>query len=235
VLEELAEARHYGDQVGAEKLLGELRKLQPGNPVYPLLLAETYASWGPAWNADRAKKCVRDVFELTDPKAALPLAGEPWLNSTDIRATLHVLGWVGDARSVRDSRDLRSYAEKFSKTIKLPVDDRLVVSPDRAELEAQIRRLETAIPKLRSDFEEAKEELEERGRKAKAAKRALDSLPKRARGYEEQRSNLHARWATAVRQHKDAEAPVKSKEERLRAAEARLRTWTTRLSQFRTR
>jgi hypothetical protein len=235
VLEQLAEARQYGDQVAAEKLLVEMRTLQPKNPVYPLLLAETYASWGPAWNADRAKKCVRDVIALTDPKVALPLADEAWLNPTDVRATLHILDWAGDARSVQDSRDLGRYAAKFAPTVKLPTEDRLVVSPDRTELESQISRLERAISKLREDLQEAKAELAERKQKAKAAKRDLDSLSRRSKGYEDQHSNLHARWATAVRQVEQAEVQMASRDKRLRATEARMATWTARFRRFRTR
>ncbi|MBL8755343.1 MAG: hypothetical protein JNK15_18735 [Planctomycetes bacterium] len=234
VLEELLAARRAGDQAALLKALADLRRMQPRNPVYPLLCAETLASFGPAWNEASAKKELKLFFDLTDPKQPVPASNEPWVGWTDVAALLRMLGWrpaIGDA-GWNSSKDLRDYAKRLESAIKPKVDERLVISPDKKELQFQIKRLEAAVPDLERKRSKCTQELADLEQARDDAERAWKGAGNDRGRYQDSKSDLHTKFADLVRQ-----VGAKSKEaatavERHARETARLGVYRKRMAAF---
>ena len=234
VLADLGDVRGSGDQASATRLLEELRSLQPRNPVYPLLLAESHASLGPKWQEAAAKKCIREFLDMTDPRSVAPADGDPWMGWTDVSTLLRMLRWtpaIGE-EEWRTMSDLRAYAKRLEGAIKPSTDERLVISPDREELRQQIARLERGLPKLERERDEKQQKIRELERDCKAAEAAYRNVPSGAGGYQQHRSDLHSKWADLKRQLDQAKSPTKRAEERYDRSAQRLAFYQQRMRQF---
>lgn len=234
VLADLEEARRTGDQAVAMKLCRELRKLQPRNPVYPLLMAEMQASFGAAWDQAAAKKILREFFELTEPRGAVPAANEAWVGWTDVSGLLRMLQWqpgLGEP-GWRDMRDLRDYGKRLEAAIVPKVEDRLVISPDRTELRRQIERLEFNVPKLEEEHEASRRLLAQLERECEAAEREYRAARPGGGRFDPRKSDLRAKWSGLQRQVEQARGPAKQDQERCEKAQRRLVVYRERMARF---
>ncbi len=141
--EQLIAARAAADQDAAITLLQHLCTLQPGQPAFPLLLAETHASLGPQFDPRRAAELCQRFLAMTDAHA------------DDLMAELTRLG------SPRNEslRSLRLHTQALLQQMSTERPERLLLSPDRKALARKLDLLTAEHQRISADKAEATQHL----------------------------------------------------------------------------
>lgn len=232
LIEPLVSKLRSGEQKAVVDLLDQLRALQPKNAAFALIEAEVRASVGSGWDYAKAKRCLQEFLELTEPDVSGAVA--PWDGLAAVRITLALMEW-GDlpGQPGRGSaiEALRDYAGALLPQIKKPVADRLAISPDRAELERLAKLMQKRELGLAQDREEASTAYLRARDRCDRAKSAYENA-RSGRGFCQRRSDLHDQWMTAKRVLERAESNFNYAEERLAINQRRNKDYTDRLKRF---
>ncbi len=235
LIENLVEARRRGNQAASVDLLEQLRKLQPQNSAYQLLLAETFASVGPAWNYEKARECLQQFLAGTDPDATESLARGRWAGFAHLRITLEMLEWgslPGQPGRNAPTERLRAYATELLPRIKTPIVDRLAISPDADELEKLSKLLRRREEEHDKDHAKKKDAFERAQERCNRAEQAFRSAGSESRQFQQRRSDLYASWMDAKRALERSQAALKSAADRLAQNQQRLKAYEDRLQRF---
>jgi hypothetical protein len=145
--EQLSLARARLDQARCCEVLEAMLDMQPVNAVLQFALAEVHLSIGPAFERDKAKKCLEAFLELTDP-ATLggPEDRRPSvLTSADIVNDLERFRLAKPRNSLEKQRiAAHDYLDALKKTIRKKGGE-LLLAPDRKSVEREISRCEKRI------------------------------------------------------------------------------------------
>ncbi|MCA8948001.1 MAG: hypothetical protein KDE27_00770 [Planctomycetes bacterium] len=215
---ELAAMRHLGaiDRAyrdGDQKVLVERLKAwgnaQPENRVPAVLLACAYASYG-NYNPSLAKRTI-EGFE--------PQNGAGWSFATE----RCVLGQFG--LEILTPKDLQLLVDDLANT----KEARLEMA-DRRMLEAQLRRSESKLAKLR----DAMEKTQQKAAHDKQVYEGLRAAPKgRSRGtFDQKAATRRSNLATAFRNLKHSESDAKFALERYQKEELKIRIWRARSARY---
>ncbi|MBL9075956.1 MAG: hypothetical protein JNL08_00550 [Planctomycetes bacterium] len=180
--EDLAAARRRGRQAESLQLLQKLQALQPANPIYALLRAETHASWG-AFDLPQAQQQIDRFLALSEPAALAAAAKQSWCNLAAARWCLRVLDWDPAVPATASSwEDLRDYAQQLRKLVKPDTGSRLAVAADAGELESQLGRMRRDCEQRREKRDKAVALLQQLQDEYDAAAGAEQNPGRRGRG-----------------------------------------------------
>ncbi len=232
--EDLTVARSRGEQANAVKLLNQLRTLQPGNPVYPLILAETLASLGPAWSPNLATKELRAFLAMTDPgkRTAVPADELPWTD-TDTATVMRILGL---SRASDKLSEVRVYAKGLLQDLP-PADaspQPLLISPDKTMLGERVDALRSEHSGKSKEHDRAAKELA--AARVKLRKAEQDYQRERTkpirRGTIREVDAAYGRLQTCENNVRRLEAKMSSLEKTMSGLRERLVRYEARLGRF---
>jgi hypothetical protein len=180
--EQLLTARAAADQTAATSLLQRLCILQPEQPAFPYLLAETHASLGPEFDPKRTAELCQRFLALTDPSRtpADPLAELTALGITR-PGGLHALRLQAQALYDQQSRER---------------PERLLLWPDHRALSRKVSSLAAERARLTADETAAARKL--KSAKARAAAAEADYTRARRSAAANQFVDLTELWTRVL-------------------------------------